>query len=170
MNNYQKHAIEEFKAVGWVNADGHYKDDMQGMICENVLQLLNVFSEQGHSGSSAAYALKMFERLVEFKCIGPLTGADSEWCDTGHDVYQNRRCSTVFKDKKTGECYDIDGKVFWEWNTRLEDGKPYKSYYHNGGCHTPVTFPYHPPKEAVKVYRYSDAEPPAPPQTEAGLL
>ena len=29
MNNFEKHAIEEFKAVGWVNADGHYKDDMQ---------------------------------------------------------------------------------------------------------------------------------------------
>ena len=170
MNNYQKHAIEEFKAVGWVNADGHYKDDMQGMICENVLQLLNVFSEQGHSGSSAAYALKMFERLVEFKCIGPLTGADSEWCDTGHDVYQNKRCSSVFKDKKTGECYDIDGKVFWEWNTSFEDGKPYKSYYTNGGCHTPVTFPYSPPEKRIEEYRYSDATPKAPPQTEAGLL
>ena len=170
MNNFEKHARAEFCANGWMDENGNFKDEMQALICANVLDLLNVFDKQGHSGSSAPYAISMFNRLVDFKCIGPLTGEDSEWYDTGHDVYQNRRCSSVFKDKKTGECYDIDGKVFWEWNTSFEDGKPYKSYYTNGGCHTPVTFPYHPPKEAVKVYRYSDAEPPAPPQTEAGLL
>mgnify|MGYP003704962879 CR=1 FL=1 len=149
MNNFEKHAIEEFKAVGWVNADGHYKDDMQGMICENVLQLLNVFSEQGHSGSSAAYALKMFERLVEFKCIGPLTGADSEWADTGHDVYQNKRCSSVFKDKKTGECYDIDGKVFWEWYIDEETGEHRKSYFTSRDSKIPVTFPYEVPDSPI---------------------
>ena len=170
MNNFEKHAREEFRAIGWMDENGNFKDEMQGMICENVLQLLNVFSEQGHSGSSAAYALKMFERLVEFKCIVPLTGEDWEWNDTGHDSYQNRRCSSVFKDKSTGECYDIDGKVFWEWQIGGYDGKPYKSYYHGRGCNTPVTFPYSPPKEPIYEYRYSDAEPPAPPQTEAGLL
>ena len=170
MNNFEKHAREEFRAIGWMDENGNFKDEMQGMICENVLELLNVFAEQGHSGSTASYALRMFERLVEFKCIAPLTGEDWEWSDTGHDVYQNRRCSSVFKNKQTGTCYDIDGKVFWEWHISQHDGEPYKSYYHNGGCHTPVTFPYTPPRKPEEVYRYSDAEPPAPPQTEAGLL
>ena len=170
MNNFEKHAREEFRAIGWMDENGNFKDEMQGMICENVLELLNVFAEQGHSGSTASYALRMFERLVEFKCIAPLTGEDWEWSDTGHDVYQNRRCSSVFKNKQTGKCYDIDGKVFWEWHVSQHDGEPYKSYYHNGGCHTPVTFPYTPPRKPVEVYRYSDAEPPAPPQTEEGIL
>ena len=170
MNNFEKHARAEFCANGWMDENGNFKDEMQALICANVLDLLNVFDKQGHSGSSAPYAISMFNRLVDFKCIGPLTGADSEWADTGHDVYQNKRCSSVFKDKKTGECYDIDGKVFWEWHVSQHDGKPYKSYYHNGGCHTPVTFPYTPPRKPEEVYRYSDAEPPAPPQTEAGLL
>jgi len=169
MNNFEKHAREEFRAAGWMDENGDIKDEMQAMICANVLDLLNVFAEQGHSGSSGAYAINMFDRLVEFKCIAPLTGEDWEWNDTGHNVYQNRRCSSVFKDKETGECHDIDGKVFWEWNIGHE-GKPYKSYYHNGGCHTPVTFPYTPPKEPIYEYRYSDATPPAPPQTEEGLL
>ena len=178
MNNFEKHAREEFRAAGWMDENGDIKDEMQAMICANVLDLLNLFSKQGHSGSSGAYALSMFNRLVDFKCIAPLTGEDWEWHDTGHDTYQNRRCSSVFKDKKTGECYDIDGKVFWEWNQRPYDEdekgypgmKVYKSYYRGYGCNTPITFPYTPPKEPVYEYRYSDAEPPAPPQTEAGLL
>lgn len=169
MNNLEKHARAEFKAAGWLDETGDIKDEMQAAICADVLDLLNLFSKQGHSGSSGSYALSMFNRLVDFKSIAPLTGEDSEWNDTGHDVYQNKRCSTVFKDKKTGECYDIDGKVFWEWNIDSE-GNAYKSYYHSGGCHTPVTFPYTPPKEPIQEYRYSDATPSAPPQTEEGLL
>ena len=170
MNNLEKHAREEFRAAGWMDENGDIKDEMQAAICADVLDLLNLFSKQGHSGSSGSYTINMFNRLVDFKCVAPLTGEDWEWNDTGHDTYQNRRCSSVFKDKNTGECYDIDGKVFWEWQVSQSDGKPYKSYYHSGGCATPVTFPYTPPKEPIYEYRYSDATPPAPPQTEEGLL
>ena len=168
MNNFEKHARAEFRAIGWMDERGNFEDEMQAMICANVVDLLNMFAKQGHSGTTGAYALRMFERLVEFKCIAPLTGEDWEWNDTGHNVYQNRRCSSVFKDKETGECYDIDGKVFWEWQGTKKE--PYKSFYTNGGCHTPVTFPYSPPTKRVEVYRYSDATPLAPPQTEEGLL
>ncbi len=169
MNNFEKHARAEFQAAGWMDAKGNFKDEMQASICAGVLDLLNQFAKQGHSGFSGSYALSMFNRLVDFKAISPLTGETSEWNDTGHKVYQNKRCSSVFKDKETVECYDIDGKVFWEWNIN-SDGKPYKSYYTSGGCHTPVIFPYTPPKERIEEYRYSDATPPAPPQTEEGLL
>ena len=169
MNNFEKHAREEFRAAGWTDENGNFNDEMQALICANVLDLLNVFAKQGHSGSSAPYAINMFRRLVNFKAITPLTGEDWEWSHVADNLWQNKRCSSVFKDE-TGNAHDIDGKVFWEWNVGFDDGKPYKSYYTNGGCHTPVTFPYHPPKEAVKVYRYSDATPKAPPQTEAGLL
>ena len=170
MNNFEKHAREEFRAIGWMDENGNFKDEMQGMICENVLELLNVFAEQGHSGSTASYALRMFERLVEFKCIAPLTGEDWEWNDTGHNVYQNKRCSSVFKDKETGECYDIDGKVFWEWCRGIvgEDDEPFKSYYTSRDSRVYVEFPYTPNTEYV--YRYSDATPQQPPQTEEGFI
>ena len=166
MNNYEKHAREEFRAAGWMDENGNFKDEMQELICAQVVDLLNMFGKHGHSGSTAPYALNMFERLAKFEPIAPLTGEDWEWRDTGHN-YQNIRASHVFKDYD-GNCYDIDAKVFWEWQ-RGRDGKPYKSYYTNGGCHTPVTFPYI-PGEREEVYRWSDATPPAPPQTEEGLL
>ena len=50
----------EFKAAGWLNDDGTYIDEMQGMICDHVLKLLEVFSDEGHSGTSAPYAIRLF--------------------------------------------------------------------------------------------------------------
>ena len=171
MNNFEKHAREEFRAAGWCDENGKFNDDMQELICAQVLDLLNMFANHGHSGMSAPYALDMFNKLANFKPIAPITGEDWEWVDVSGfsdgTRYQNKRCSSIFKDKD-GNVYDIDGKVFWEWNVR-EDGSPCKSYYTNGGCHTPITFPYTPGKR-VEEYRYSDATPPAPPQTEEGLL
>ena len=173
MNVYEKFAREEFRAAGWTDENGDIKDEMQAMICAGVLDLLNVFEKQGHSGSSAPYMINLFTKLANFKPIAPITGEDWEWNNVGRDgdiggrLYQNKRCSSVFKND-TG-AYDIDGKVFWEWNIGYETGEPYKSYYTNGGCHTPVTFPYIPGKRKEE-YRYSDATPSAPPQTEAGLL
>ena len=177
MNNFEKHAREEFRAAGWMDENGDIKDEMQAMICADVLDLLNVFAKQGHSGSSASYALSLFNRLADFKCIGPLTGQDSEWNEASPGLWQNKRCSSVFKNKE-GDAWDINSKVFWEWcqgpYDEDEKGYPgmsvYKSYYTNGESHMAITFPYTPPKEPIYEYRYSDATPPAPPQTEEGLL
>ena len=172
------HAKEEFRAAGWVDENGKYNDDMQEAICDHVIKLLEVFSEEGHSGSTAPYAINLFTRLAKFEPITPLTGEDWEWNEVsermGSKCWQNRRCSSIFKDDN-GECYDIDGKVFWEWAVSYDDeGKPngevHKSYYTNRESRVPVTFPYTKPKEPIYEYRYSDAEPPQPPQTEAGLI
>lgn len=172
MNNFENHAREEFRAAGWMDENGKFNDDMQELVCAQVLDLLNMFAKHGHSGSSAPYALTMFTKLANFKPIAPITGEDWEWNDVSGfsdgPRYQNKRCSSIFKDKD-GNAHDIDGKVFWEWQVGYEDGKPYKSYYTNHLCHTPVTFPYTPGKR-IEEYRYSDATPPAPPQTEEGLL
>lgn len=164
--NLVKHAHYEFAAAGWTDGNGNFKDEMQAEICKHVLRLLEVFSEEGHSGSSAPYALNLFTRLAKFEPIAPLTGEDWEWVDHGH-TKQNKRASHVFKDPD-GNVYDINGRVFWEWNGTKED--PHKSYYTNRLSHIPVCFPYTVPEKPEYVYRYSDADPPAPPQTEAGLL
>ena len=166
-----EHAVKEFKSAGWLKEDGNYSDEMQGMICDHILKLLRVFSDEGHSGSSAYYTLNLFDKLARFKIITPLTGLDDEWNEVadgkGGTMYQNKRYSSVFKDDDG--VWDINGRVFWEWQRR-EDGTAYKSHYQGSGCSTPVTFPYTPPKEPEYVYRYSDATPLAPPQTEEGLL
>ena len=171
MSKLNEHARMEFKAAGWLDDTGAYKDEMQGMICEHVLKMLQVFSDEGHSGVSAPYAIKVFSRLAMFEPLAPLTGEDWEWHDTGHG-FQNKRASHVFKDYDRN-CYDIDGKVFWEWAMPYEGREPfepYKSYYTSRDSRVPVTFPYEVPKEPQYEYRHSDATPQQPAQNENGFI
>ena len=149
------------------------EDEYNGMMRKHLLHMVHEFSEEGHSGFSASYALQCLEKLLRFKPLSPLTGEDDEWSDiseiSGVSHYQNKRYSSVFKDGKDGEAYDIRGKVFWEW-VRDEDGNPYKSYYTCYESRVPVTFPYVVPDEPIYEWRYSDADPQQPAQTEAGFV
>ena len=175
MSNLRRHALDEFYAAGWTDAGGHFKDEMQEMICDHVLKLIDLFSEEGHSGSTAPYAINMFKKLAMFKPLSPLTGEDWEWTKLDYGCepkWQNKRLSSVFKDS-TGEAYNIDGKVFWEWCMPYEGREPqepYKSYYTSRDSRVPVTFPYMPPDEPIYEYRHSDADPKQPPQNEQGFL
>ena len=78
------------------------EDGMQDLVNRNILEIVKAFSEQGHSGLSASYVLSKLERLLRFKPISPLTGADDEWTEVhsqnGIRTYQNKRCSSIFKD------------------------------------------------------------------------
>ena len=78
------------------------EDGMQDLVNRNILEIVEAFSEQGHSGLSASYVLSKLERILRFKPISPLTGADDEWSEVnsqnGIRTYQNKRCSSIFKD------------------------------------------------------------------------
>ena len=145
MSNLLTHARNEFRAAKWINDNGEYCSEMQGMICDHVLKLLQVFSDEGHSGSSAPYAANMFKKLAMYEPIAPLTGEDWEWTllDYGVDPkWQNKRCSRVFKDAD-GVAYDIEGIVFYDW-FEDENHERHKSHYTCRESRVPVTFPYTP--------------------------
>jgi hypothetical protein len=166
VSNLHHHARAEFRAAGWLDEAGNYKDEMQQAICEHVLKLLDVFADEGHSGSSAPYAIGLFEKLAMFKPLVPLTGEDWEWSEVsdgrtnGVKVHQNKRCSHVFKqsDRFDGQAYDIEGIVFYDWYERpLEPGEPGfpgtyrgKSHYTCSDSLVPITFPYTPKTEYIE--------------------
>lgn len=52
---------------------------MQDLINKNILEIIEVFSNQGHSGFSAGYAISVLERLLRYKPLTPLTGEPDEW-------------------------------------------------------------------------------------------
>jgi hypothetical protein len=116
-------------------------DRMQEAMNRGLLDLVLVFSTQGHSGFSASYAVSALEKLLRFEPLRPLTGEDSEWVNVGDNMWQNNRCGHVFKDN-AGNAYDIDGKIF-----REPDGACYTSR----DSRVPVTFPYTPVREYVDV-------------------
>lgn len=168
MSNLLSYAESELDRIGLTE-----EDEYNGMMRKHILHMVEEFSKEGHSGFSGRYALDILTKLLDFKPISPLTGEDSEWHDvseySGTISFQNKRCSSIFKEGKDGEAYDIDGKVFWEWY-RDENGDTHKSYYTCRDSRVPVTFPYTPPDKPIYEYRWSDAEPRTLPQTEEGFL
>ena len=61
-----------------------------------------------------ANAMFVFNAIINFEPLTPLTGEDDEWHDVGYNerrtVYQNRRLSTVFKED--GKAYRIGHTLF----------------------------------------------------------
>ena len=164
------YAESELNLIGMTD-DG----DMNGMMRKHLLHMVKEFADEGHSGFSASYALQCLQKLLKFKPLSPLTGADDEWVKHDYGVeptYQNKRLSSVFKDAD-GNAYNIDGKVFWEWCMPYEGREPqepYKSYYTCRDSRVPVTFPYTAPDEPIYEYRWSDADPRQPKQDENGFI
>lgn len=117
-------------------------DEMQNLINKDVLSLIEMFSEQGHSGFSANYVLDLFLRLAQYKILSPLSGNDAEWVDVSvyygkvAEVYQNKRLSSVFKDNEMA--YDIDARVLMDCQL---------TSYTNHHSRKKVIFPYVQKKE-----------------------
>lgn len=119
------------------------EDSPNRWMADGTERMLRLFSTEGHSGSSAPFAVGVFKQLASFQPWGPLTGAENEWSEPfDYDgTRQNIRCSHVFRDPD-GRAYDSQGRVF-----RTPDG----------GCYTGrdsrvfIEFPYEPKVEYVEV-------------------
>lgn len=125
-------ARSELEIAGLFDKDGDYG----GMLGAAVLKMVEQFADEGHSGMSAGMAIALFKKVASFEPLTPLTGSDDEWNEVGPGVFQNRRCSRVFKEN--GQAYDIDG-IVW----RDPDGMTFT----NRDSRVPVTFPYTPKTE-----------------------
>jgi hypothetical protein len=124
-------------------------EEMDVWMRNDVLKLLEVFTEQGHSGMSAPFAIAMFNRLASWKPLTPLTGADDEWNEVGDDTWQNRRDSEVFK-KADGQAYWMNGIVWYRWvkdNPEDINAEPYQSYFTNRESRVNITFPWTRPEK-----------------------
>ena len=107
-----QHAKLELELAGFFDKDSDY----DGAIGNAVMELMEVFSKQGHSGMSAPIVAELFHKLANFEPILPITGKDEEWGDVmdfggGESWYQNKRCSALFKDGKNGKPYYIDAII-----------------------------------------------------------
>lgn len=114
-------------------------DEMQALFNDHIRELVLVFASQGHSEFSAARAAAAAGELFRYRPLRPLTGEPGEWMQVSPDLWQNVRCSRVFKDAD-GRAYDIEGRVF-----RDPDGCTYVSR----DSHVEITFPYTPKTEYV---------------------
>jgi len=144
MSNLIDFAKQELLAAGYKPIEEDTEEGPNKWIQENILELLQVFSKQGHSGVSAPFCINTFKKLAMFEPLSPITGEDHEWIEVGKGVFQNKRCSRVFKqaDRFNGQAYDINGRVFYDSNG---------CYFANMNSCIPITFPYTPMTEAWEI-------------------
>lgn len=138
--NLVAHALTEMQAAG--HFDG---DRMSALAAHGAVDLVRVFSAQGHSGFSASFMRNLFGRLAAYEPLAPLTGADSEWVDMteycSEPMWQNRRCSHVFK-AGDGRAYDLNAVVFEEPSGARFTGQHSRQF---------IDFPYSPRSIIVQV-------------------
>lgn len=138
MGNLVNYAVSELKRSGYYDGD-----PMNKAMADHIVKLMEVFSDEGHSGFSASFASSLFNRLSKFEPISPLTGEDDEWMlvsdyltgEIDYKLYQNKRCSHVFKEVREDSVYvydsqgivfvDKDGSGFLNIDSRVEIEFPY---------------------------------------------
>ena len=141
-----QYALDEFKYVGWMDKDYNFPEpdedemksfgrSMQEVICVDILRMLNIISEGGHTGFSANYLIDVFTRLAKFKPLGTIHDVEEEWNKINDNTYHHKRCGHVFKDWK-GRAKDIVGRLF-----RSKDSDP-DSLFTNKDSEIDITFPY----------------------------
>ena len=121
--NLVEHAKMELQIAGLLDENSEYG----GMIGEAVIELIEVFSKQGHSGASAPIVINLFKKLVKFEPLEAITGKDEEWAlvgtkENGSPWYQNKRCSALFKEGQEGRAYYLDAIVKRDQNGNYWSG------------------------------------------------
>lgn len=108
MSNLVEYARKELELIGAFSE----KDDFYGgMTGDAVMELVEVFAKQGHSGTSANLVRNLFNKVADYKPLCALTLNDDEWLEVGEGTYQNKRNSAVFKEGKDGRAYYLNAYV-----------------------------------------------------------
>jgi hypothetical protein len=110
MSNLVAYAKSELEAAGLFSEESVYG----GEIGKAVMELMEVFAKQGHSGGSAPKVAYLFQHLANYKPLSPITGEDQEWMEAGEGVFQNRRCLALFKKGKDGKPYYLNAIIWRE--------------------------------------------------------
>jgi hypothetical protein len=145
-----EHAKHELDLIGMHDTpDG---DEMNISMRRHILHMVSEFAKEGHSGFSGAYAINLLTQLLKLQPLTELTGEDSEWEDrtimnNGLPLFQNKRCSRVFKD--SSGAYDIEAIQFYS-DKIGEDGQPYREHFTTADSKVAITFPYMPRTQRVE--------------------
>lgn len=163
MNNYEKHFEEELAILQSTLTEG------DELVIKDFIPLIkqatDIFSKQGHSGSSAPFYANALANAIKdvllFRPLSPITGDDSEWvCDHMEEgMCQNKRLSSVFK-KKGGQAYYLDAIV---WSGEEEHDR-FTGTVSGISSRQYVKFPFIPKTfyvDVVKIYWNEEGKPPA---------
>lgn len=137
------------------------EEGIQEIINQDILDVVEKFSRQGHSGFSASYAISILEKLLRYKPITPIEDTEGIWNEIsdwnniqGNSVIlsQSTRLASLFKyvyADGTIKYRDIDRYVCMD----IDNNDAYSSNFVTDLLDelNPITLPYM-PTEPIKVY------------------
>lgn len=120
MTNTQRYAQRELDILSKSATDPENRPIIEPFRKE-ILALCEKFGKSGQSGGSAPYTATALSQAIKKLCLQEpicgITGINDEWIDVSENgdgtiVYQNRRCSTLFKDRGIDRAYYLDAIIF----------------------------------------------------------
>jgi len=100
-------AKKELELVGLFDKDSDY----DGMLGEAVLELIQKFASQGHSGCSAAMTMAIFDKLANYKPLSEITDDLDEW----RDISEFQGGKAGWQSTRSPSCFSEDGgKTYWD--------------------------------------------------------
>lgn len=142
MSAFTDRARAELQRAGAFTEEDDFYGGMTG---ESVMQLVDVFSKQGHSGMSASLVSFLFKELVDGKPLSPLTNDPADWMDEhllGPGQFQSRRAGSCFSDDGLKTYYNLDERR--KWVRKVLPWAIYKQLPHTW------KYPHHKLKEVMK--------------------
>lgn len=134
MGSLVDHAKRELELSGLLDKDSDYN----GELGKAVLELIEVFEKQDHSGMSAHLTGYYFSLLADFKNIAPISSDSEEWFDHGvvneEPLWQNKRRGSTFSRDGGRTWYDLHDESLNNGDT----WKPKRSYPDSGGVGEPL--------------------------------
>jgi hypothetical protein len=105
MGELRKYAEAELQRAGMYDADVDYGP---GEIAKCVLGMIDAFSSYEHSGGSRDYTLALFNRIIQFKPLTPITDDPKEWMEVTTGLWQSRRDPSCFSLTGGKDYYNVD--------------------------------------------------------------
>lgn len=134
------------------NTGNRPADEMNEGASDDVMELIRVLEGQGHSGGSAKYVLKVFDRVARFFPATPLTGTPEEWASScvvlanGTSICDNLRFPSVKR------CTRDNGVKYRDYNVLVSDNVGYSWFSGWNEFYKRITFPYMPSVEPHRIY------------------
>jgi hypothetical protein len=115
-DNLYQHALQELKIAGLFDADSDYG----GMLGKAIMDVVEAFCKQGHSGGSASIVLQIMPKILAWENLTPITDDPAYWMNVqeqygedgaGHGmkgVWQCRRNPALFSNDGGKTYYHVD--------------------------------------------------------------
>jgi len=112
--NLTDHARRELELAGMFDkeVEGSEAAGSWNTLCaEAVMELMEVFAEQGHSGFSASMTQDLFSRLSKYEALTELTDNIDEW----NDISEMQSGEPGWQSQRNPSCFsDDNGKTYWD--------------------------------------------------------